>query len=428
MLSREDNETLCRVGRGTPMGELYRRFWTPALLSEDVAGPDSPPVKVRLLGEDLVAFRDSQGRVGLIDPYCPHRGANLFWGRNEDCGLRCVYHGWKFDVSGACVEVPNTPEGETYRDKVRLERAYPTFEAAGIVWTYMGPSDKVPPRPHYPWLDLPETHRYLRRFDIECNFAQAIDGDYDPSHAYFLHSTLDGNRTNAANRASMNTGQGALNFVEFRSESEEADYGLRFVATSPAGGGSVVKSTMHFILPSFTTSGINGIGIQSNNIRVPIDDYRTAWYRLRWSFDPLPESELNEYKYGGFIYPELIPGTHTAVENKSNDYNVNRLLQKTYSYTGIKSFPIQDLAVQEDQWGAFADRTKEHLVKSDEMIIRIRRYLIKLAKELQAGTEPVAPWKSEAFYNTWTESSLVPAEVPEPAAISAASKLPVAVR
>jgi phenylpropionate dioxygenase-like ring-hydroxylating dioxygenase large terminal subunit len=402
MLSKADNDALCRVGRGTPMGELYRRFWTPVVLADEVGGPDSPPVKVRVLGEDLVAFRDTDGNVGLIDPYCPHRGANLFWGRNEECGIRCVYHGWKFDTTGKCVEMPNSPEGESYKDRVRVT-AYPTWEKAGIIWAYLGPADKEPPKPGYPWLDLPQTHRYLKRFEIECNFIQAIDGDYDPSHAYFLHSTLDGNRTNRANSQQFTTSQGVFEGVTFfESEAEEMDYGLRFRTRRHTGAVRRV-GTSHFILPSFTTAGIQGIGINANNIRVPKDDTHTSWFRLRWSFDPLPEAELNEYRYGGFIYPELVPGQPIPVENKSNNYLINRHLQKTYSYTGIKSFTIQDLAVQEDQWGPLADRSREHLVKSDEMIIRYRRFLLTLARDLEAGREPVAPWRPEAFYKTWNE-------------------------
>ena len=410
MLSKADNEALCRVGRGTPMGELYRRFWIPMLLSEEVGAPDGPPVRVRLLGDDLVAFRDTRGVVGLIDPYCPHRGANLYWGRNEECGIRCVYHGWKFDTTGQCVDLPNTPEGETYREKVQI-RAYPTWEKAGIIWAYLGPADKEPPKPGHPWLDLPDTHRYVKRFEIECNFIQAIDGDYDPSHAFFLHSTLDGNRTNKAAAANLTTGSGVFEGITFfDSEAVETDYGLQFRTRRRTGGSTDRVGTSHFILPSFTTAGIQGIGINANNIRVPKDDYTTSWFRLRWSFEPLPEAELNEYRYGGFIYPELIPGTPTPVENKSNEYNINRHLQKTYSFTGIKAFPIQDLAVQEDQWGPLADRTQEHLVKSDEMIIRYRRQLLKLARELEAGKEPVAPWHPEAFYQTWNEVQVVPAD------------------
>src|SRR5262245_27930946 len=154
MLSKEDNEVLVRVGPGTAMGELFRRFWLPALLSQELPGPDSVPVRLRLLGEDLIAFRDTEGRAGILDAYCAHRNAPLFFGRNEESGLRCVYHGWKFDVSGACTDIPNTPEGETFKAKVQL-KSYPVVEGSGMVWVYMGPAARRPPEPGFAWFGLP---------------------------------------------------------------------------------------------------------------------------------------------------------------------------------------------------------------------------------------------------------------------------------
>jgi len=148
------------------------------------------PVRVRVLGEDLIAFRDTDGNVGLVDAYCPHRGAPMFFGRNEEDGLRCVYHGWKFDCSGACTDLPNAPEGDTYKDKVRI-KAYPTRDAGDLVWAYMGPAEKQPPFPEFEWTKLPRSHRYVTKFVEQCNYLQAMEGDYDPSHARFLHSTLD---------------------------------------------------------------------------------------------------------------------------------------------------------------------------------------------------------------------------------------------
>ncbi|HEU0166216.1 MAG TPA: Rieske 2Fe-2S domain-containing protein, partial [Chloroflexota bacterium] len=155
MLSKEDNELITRVGRGTPMGEALRRYWIPAILSEELPGPDSDPLRVRLLGEDLVAFRDSNGQVGLIQNNCPHRGASLFFGRNEEAGLRCVYHGWKFDTTGQCVDMPNEPAESNFKNKVKAT-AYPCREIGGVVWTYMGPAHKQPPVPNYVWLRAPE--------------------------------------------------------------------------------------------------------------------------------------------------------------------------------------------------------------------------------------------------------------------------------
>ena len=154
MLTREDNELITQVGPGTPMGELFRRFWLPVMLAEEVPNADGTPVRLHVLNEKLIAFRDSEGRVGIVDSYCPHRGAPLFFGRNEECGIRCVYHGWKFDVDGNCVDLPNSPEGETYKDKVAI-KSYPAIEKGGLIWAYMGPKDTQPPMPGFDWLDQP---------------------------------------------------------------------------------------------------------------------------------------------------------------------------------------------------------------------------------------------------------------------------------
>src|SRR5438067_11741806 len=189
MLTRDDNELITNTNPGTPMGELFRRFWLPVALSEELPGPDCVPQRVRVLGEDLLAIRDTSGRPGLFDAYCPHRGAPLFFGRNEEDGLRCVYHGWKFDVDGRCVDLPNAPEGPTFKDKIKI-KCYPCVEAGDLIWAYMGPAEKEPPFPEFEWTKLPKSHRYVTKFVEQCNYLQAMEGDYDPSHARFLHSTL----------------------------------------------------------------------------------------------------------------------------------------------------------------------------------------------------------------------------------------------
>src|SRR4051795_11513465 len=198
MLSQQDNETVTNTNRGTPMGELFRRFWLPVALSSELPGPDCIPVRVRVMGEDLIAFRDSNGKVGLVDANCPHRGAPLFFGRNEEEGLRCVYHGWKFDVDGNCVDIPNMPEGDTYREKIHVKR-YPVVEKGDLLWAYMGPADKQPPFPHFQWADMPKSHRFVTKYRLECNYLQAMEGDFDQTHARFLHSTLEGNANNPGN-------------------------------------------------------------------------------------------------------------------------------------------------------------------------------------------------------------------------------------
>ncbi len=189
MLSTADNELATNTEPGTPMGELFRRFWLPVLLGSELPVADGEPVRVKILSEDLVAFRETDGGVGLVDGYCPHRGAPLFYGRNEESGLRCVYHGWKFDVDGTCVDLPSAPEGEAYKEKIEII-SYPCVEAGDLIWTYMGPKDKRPPLPDFEWIHPPKEHRYVSKFQLECNYLQAMEGDYDLSHANFLHSNL----------------------------------------------------------------------------------------------------------------------------------------------------------------------------------------------------------------------------------------------
>ncbi len=187
MLTREENELLTRTGPGTAAGALVRRYWIPVLSASELAEPDGPPLRVKLLGERLVAFRDTSGRVGLLAEFCPHRTASLFFGRNEECGLRCVYHGWKFDVDGNCVDQPSEPEASRFRGKIR-QIAYPCIERGGVVWTYMGPPDQRPPFPALEWTEVPVSHRFVTRHLQECNWLQALEGGFDTSHLSFLHS------------------------------------------------------------------------------------------------------------------------------------------------------------------------------------------------------------------------------------------------
>src|SRR5438874_916431 len=198
MLSKEENALLTQTAAGTPMGELFRRFWLPAMLSEELPEPDSEPVRLRLLSEDLIAFRDTRGRVGVLDAFCPHRGAALFFGRNEEAGLRCIYHGWKFDVDGNCVELPNAIEGEEFKSRVRVVH-YPAMEGGGLVWVYMGPKEKQPPPPGFEWFHLPASHTHVAKYFLNCNYMQAVEGDIDPSHNAYLHYTLDNNASNPSN-------------------------------------------------------------------------------------------------------------------------------------------------------------------------------------------------------------------------------------
>jgi phenylpropionate dioxygenase-like ring-hydroxylating dioxygenase large terminal subunit len=420
MLSKEDNELVTNTDPETPLGELFRRFWLPVALAEELPGPDCEPVRVRALGEDLIAFRDSDGKVGLLDAFCPHRGAPLFFGRNEESGLRCVYHGWKFDVTGQCVDLPNAPEGPSFKHKVRAV-AYPVVEAGDLIWAYMGPADKQPPFPDFPWTKLPKSHRYVTKFRLECNYLQAMEGDYDPTHARFLHSTfLPPNETQRMEmgtyyRTPANRGFGSNDPNEEFPKAvgdrriternapypdlEDFNAAVLSVSRVEQGDGNVKASVgVTWWMPVFCTAGNALPGHLSSNMRVPIDNESVMFYRLRWSWNPLTEADIAEYKHGGWTHPEMIPGTWKTKDNVFNDYNVDRVAQRNLSYTGIKTFPLQDIAMMENQWGPIAKRHKEHLATSDYQIIHIRRRLIRAAKNLMQGVEPEEPWHPEVYH------------------------------
>src|SRR5579872_2142804 len=236
MLSKEENELLTQTDPGTPAGNYFRRFWLPALMPWEIPTPDCPPVRVRLLGEDLVAFRDSDGRVGLLDEFCPHRLASLFLGRNEECGLRCVYHGWKFDVAGNCVDMPNEPAESRFKEKIRLT-SYPTVELGGVLWAYMGPSDKQPDPPGMEWLRAPEQFRFVSKTVEYCNYVQAIEGGIDTVHGSFLHNN------NLAKR-----GLRQLNTSPVL-EVETTPYGFRYAGIRDLGERGSYVRVYQFVLP-----------------------------------------------------------------------------------------------------------------------------------------------------------------------------------
>ncbi|MBM4296874.1 MAG: Rieske 2Fe-2S domain-containing protein, partial [Deltaproteobacteria bacterium] len=240
MLSREHNELLTRTDRGTPMGELMRRYWMPALLSEEIPVPDCPPVRVQMLGEKLVAFRDSKGKVGLLGENCAHRGTSLFFGRNEECGLRCVYHGWKFDVDGNVLETPAEPAGSDFKSKLK-HTAYPTIEVAGMVLAYLGPRDKQPLFPNYEWAQVPTDQTYVTKALMDCNYLQGVEGECDSSHLSFLHREFS-----AEGRRQMFALDTAPEYA-----TEETNFGMRLVATRKAGPETQYVRVSSFVMPTY---------------------------------------------------------------------------------------------------------------------------------------------------------------------------------
>jgi phthalate 4,5-dioxygenase len=422
MLSKEDNEIITQTDRGTPMGELFRRFWLPALLSEEIPAADCDPVRVRVMGEDLVAFRDSDGRPGVVNAYCAHRGAPMYFGRNEECGIRCLYHGWKYDVTGQCVEVPNVPNGAAAAARLRII-AYPAQEGAGMVWIYMGPPERKPPFPEFPFFDEDASH-YVTKYEVDCNWLQGLEGDMDPSHVQFLHSTLGNNiDENYLLNPNMQEDGRRPPKPDFEHTATigmaDTEVGLLFAGVRPTADKSEMRvQAQHVILPTFPSAGLAGStepGVFSMNIRTPIDDEHEMHYRLRWTKRGFTEKELWQYTHGGYVFPRHIPGTWRAEENKDNDYLWNPVLRRQYNFSGILPFPTQDLSMIENQWGPIADRTQEHLLSSDVRIIFARQRLLRMAKDLADGIEPEEPFHMTDLHGNATGS--------DPLMVASTSKL-----
>ncbi|MSQ26683.1 MAG: aromatic ring-hydroxylating dioxygenase subunit alpha [Dehalococcoidia bacterium] len=406
MLNTQDNEMLCRVSASTPMGEFLRRFWTPILLSSELPEPDCDPVEVRLFGEDLVAFRDTGGNVGLLTAFCPHRRAPLFYGRNEEHGIRCVYHGWKFDVHGHCVEMPTEPAESSFQDKVRA-RSYPIQEWGSVIWAYLGPPDKKPELPHLEWGFVADRQRNIVKYNQECNFVQALEGDIDSTHAPFLHGALAGapdlpvlERLRMARQAGADTSiyQRAAERDFYAAEVPPrwnlayTDYGVAGANARTAGPGSQYWRVNLFLLPFYTYFPASPIDTRGHtHMWIPEDDEHTRVWCIMWAphEDLTPEERDSVLGTSRPHIGTLDPATGRLRATKANHFLIDRKLQRTTSYSGIMGIREQDTAVVEGM-GAIADRTQEHLGTSDALIIAMRRSLLNNAKALVRGREPKA--------------------------------------
>jgi phthalate 4,5-dioxygenase len=386
MLRKEQNELVTRTGPGTPMGNLFRCYWLPVLEARELPENDCPPVRVKVLGERLLAFRDSSGKLGLIDEFCAHRGVSLWFGRNEENGIRCPYHGWKYDVTGQCVDVPSEPSENGFCQKIKLA-GYPLIERGDILWTYMGPPDRRPPLPEFEVLTVPPAHRYVAKRLQECNWLQALEGGIDSSHVSFLHSgglkhdpLFKGAKGNEYN---LNDSKPVFEVVESAG-------GLFVGARRNAENGKYYWRITPWVMPNFTMIAPRGNHSVHGHWWVPIDD-ENCW---TWSFDyhpirPLTEAEIQHMKDGKGIYVKYVPGTFRPLANKDNDYLMDRAAQKSgLMYSGIDGIAMQDASLQESM-GPVVDRTKENLVSTDNGIIMTRTRLMRAAKALQdKGTMP----------------------------------------
>lgn len=376
MLSTEENEYLCRIGPGTPMGALLRRYWMPICLSSEVPDPDGPPRVFRLLGESFVVFRDSAGTVGVLDEKCMHRGASLAIGRVEDCGIRCLYHGWKYGADGTIQETPNF-ENSRFRSRMRAP-AHPVHEAGQLIWVYLGPADKQPPPPRFSWIDLPPEHLVMTKMVLKGNWAQAVEGEIDSSHVGLLHQT---ELALAQHGLFDPDGFGRDKFPATddapRLEVEDTEFGFQYVALRKLRD----EENKHyaritpFIMPFGAMIAPTNLGF----FYVPIDDTRTCVYV--YTGDPDNEIDKAEWLHWRTL------SDVTAPDYVLSPVQDRQAMADGTSFSGVEGLIPQDALVT-DSMDDLIDRTKEHLVAADVAIVRMRRLMIEEARLVEAGGDP----------------------------------------
>lgn len=399
MLSAEDNDVLTSTGPGQPMGEYFRRFWQPVALSEELAEPDGPPVRVEVLGEEFVAFRNTDGELGLLDAHCPHRGALLFFGRNEDCGLRCIYHGWKFAVDGTAAELPNVPADAPMQHTMRTG-AYPTVERGGFVWAYLGPQTQpIPDPPQLEFTVVGPEHRYVTKQLIECNWAQVMEGDLDTSHFSFLHMPAPSVPSNENPDAPADVRRLTMIRNDPMPSFTIKDHEVGFIVggARESDGGQHYWRITQFMLPSHGTgpSTLPGETYLGFTI-VPITDEACWMFTYAWNPERQVGAEERARLAAGHAVFSALDQDYRPFANRSNDFLIDRDEQKHRTFTGVKGLAEQDAMVQQSQ-GFIVDRTREHLTKTDAAIVRFRRRILKDAKALAGGDEPDAPHRHTEY-------------------------------
>jgi phenylpropionate dioxygenase-like ring-hydroxylating dioxygenase large terminal subunit len=388
------------------MGELFRQYWLPALLAEELPSNDSEPVRVKLLSERLIAVRDSEGRYGLMDEFCAHRGVSLWFGRNEAGGIRCPYHGWKYDVTGQCLEVPSEGKNSTFCANVKL-RSYPLVKIGDILWTYMGDPEKTPPLPEYEWVRVPEDQTFTSKRLQESNWLQALEGGIDSSHVSWLHSgALDSDPLFKGAKANKYNLGDLKPFFEVT----DSDGGLFIGARRNAEEGQYYWRITPWVMPSFTMVPPRGDHPVHGHFWIPIDD-ENCWV---FTFDYLPVRPLTAVERqamidGHGVHSENIPGTYLPVRNKGNDYLMDRDAQRRgITYSGVTGIALQDSSLQESM-GPIVDRSKERLVPTDSGIIKARAKLRKAALALRdEGIVP--PGVDPAHHRVRSAAVVLPAE------------------
>jgi phenylpropionate dioxygenase-like ring-hydroxylating dioxygenase large terminal subunit len=396
MTTASESAELTRVGAGTVMGELMRQYWLPALKSSELER-DGAPVRLMLMGEKLIAFRDSAGRVGVMDHRCPHRCASLFLGRNEEGGLRCLYHGWKYDVTGQCVDMPSVPPEQDFKHKVQA-KAHRTQERAGVVWVYMGERAEAPPLPALQILDAPDDEINVGFVLRACNYLQALEGEIDTAHFGFLH----GGHVEAHQLAEDEPLYHTVTNRAPQFHVADAPWGTQYAGYRAAGPGRTYWRFANFLFP-FWIQAPNGEFDSHAHGRawVPIDDHHTMYVFLWWkratSAMSLPQpsfkdgSPIGGTGRGNRLLPNTTDwlGRWRLADNEGNDWGMDRAAQRSNAiYSGIDGIHLQDQAITESM-GPITDHTFEHLGPSDQMITRTRRRLLMAARALRdEGTLP----------------------------------------
>ena len=390
MTTAAENKILTETGPGTPMGEIMRQYWIPAAKSSELVA-DGDPVRLILLHEKLVAFRDSTGKVGIMDHRCPHRCASLFFGRNEEGGIRCVYHGWKFDTDGNCLDMANVPPHQDFKHKVHA-KAHKTAERNGLVWVYMGDQEKVPDLPPLEAFLIPEEQMNIDFIQRECNWLQALEGDLDTSHLGILHY---GGVKQAFGEGESN--RHALSNRQPEYVTADTDTGYMYAAHRPTEtAGETYWRLAHFLFPCWALPPITPI---ENNFLVrgyiPMDDTHTMCLVMIYkNAYPWDHSTVNQRATGAHNNYEFLPNTTDWYGrwrpplNARNDYKIDRDVQRTESFTGVEGVTMQDQMVTESM-EPIVDRTFEHLAPSDMAIAGARRRILAAAKAFtKDGTLP----------------------------------------
>ncbi len=408
MLTTQENDLLCRVEGDAPMGQLMRRHWTPVCLREEVSESDGPPVHARVFGEDLVVFRDSEGRVGVMDEFCPHRRASLVLGRNEEGGLRCLYHGWKMDIKGNVIEMASEPCASGMADRVK-HKAYPVHEWAGLVWAWFGPTESVPEFQPPAWAQTEDARVSIAKAILPCNWAQVLEGAIDSAHSSSLHSSdmvparVDGARATDKTWLRPSTDKAP------RIQVQRTGYGFRYAALrrpiSNSATHEYIRTTV-FVAPSTALIPPNNL-YNVANINVPRDDTSTAFYFIAWGH-PAQTPETDTWRK--FLRQQVgvdLDLLYKPLRTRENMFWQDRQAMKAGNFTGITGFPNQDVAMWVTM-GPIADRSRDRLGASDVAVVEFRKQMLEAVRSFQQGGSVIGTGTEAIPLNVCAFQAVVP--------------------